>query len=581
MKKESILHMPLSQYAFASSENELTIRLRAAKNDLKECILYYGDRACKHSPVDFYPIPMKVVWEDSEFQYFEIQFKTNFTRVCYYFLLKDENEWFYYYADEFKKNLPDLLLDNKIVEGRSEYYQYPFILRDEIVNSPEWFKNAIVYNIFPDSFANKKRAIDINPQKIILSDNNTSMSLSGGTINGIIENLDYISNMGFNCIYLNPIFVAGEWHKYDILDYFHIDPCFGSDDDFKKLVDSIHEKNMYIIIDGVFNHCSWNFFAFDDVVKNGEKSKYVNWFYKLNFPVQRPESEDEIPNYSCFAYERKMPKLNTSNEEVQNYFANVCKYWIEEYKIDGWRLDVANEVDKNFWRKFRKTAKASNPQCVLIGEVWENSSVWLKGDMFDSTMNYDFRKLCRDYIAFNQFNNREFAFGINKMLLRYPTNTVEGQLNLINSHDVPRFLSMCSNDISKYKIALLLLFSLPGVPSMFYGDELEVNGITENAYRKPMPWEDCDNKLGTYVSNLISIRKKYIPYYSTIQFEDNGVEELLVYSRLYGEEKITFIINNSNKNIRVSENKHCKVIFSEKVSENVISPLGFLIVLKS
>lgn len=509
MNKSAILHIPQSQYAYPNSENSMTIRLRAAADSLTACILYIGDRACSKSPVQFSPLPMKVVARDELFEYYEAVFEVDFNRICYYFRLESSDEWTYYYADRFLEELPDIILEGSLIEGRSEYYQYPYILRNEIPDVPEWFKNAIVYNIFPDSFATGKEILTVQEKHIQLDNGISSKSLLGGTIRGIIENMGYIKELGFNCIYLNPIFTAGEYHKYDLLDYYHIDPCLGSDEDFKELVEAVHNNGMHIIIDGVFNHCSWYFFAFEDVVKNGEKSKYKDWFYNLSYPVIRPE-DSGVPGYACFAYEKKMPKLNTLNKEVQEYFAGVCRYWIREYKVDGWRLDVANEISRDFWRAFRKAAKEENPQAVLIGEVWENAESWLKGDAFDSTMNYDFRKYCREYFAFGKMDASSFAGAVSTMMFRYPANISRGQLNLLDTHDVPRFLSLCRGDIRRWKLAFIFLMLFPGVPSLFYGDEKKIEGITEREYRSAMPWQSSDRDFEEFVKRVLSIRKEYI-----------------------------------------------------------------------
>lgn len=545
MNKSAILHIPQSHYAFANSETELTIRLRTASGDITNCVLYYGDRACNQTPVQFFPLQMELVARDELFDYYEVTIDSPFTRVCYYFRLETKKEWTYYYGDQFRKDLPDIILNGIMIEGRSEYYQYPFILREEILDVPEWFKDAVVYNIFPDSFATGKKKLEQTKESNILLDNGlTVKSKQGGTIKGITDNLDYIKNLGFTCIYLNPIFVAGENHKYDILDYYHIDPCFGTDEEFKELVNKIHENNMYIIIDGVFNHCSWYFFAFDDVVKNGEESKYKDWFYDLNYPVIRPDSEKDIPNYACFAYERKMPKLNTSNIEVQQYFAKVGTYWITEYNIDGWRLDVANEIDRNFWRTFRNATKGVKKDVVLIGEVWENAETWLRGDVFDSTMNYDFRKHCRDFFGLGKMDAFSFSGAISQMLLRYPTNITLGQLNLLDSHDVPRFLSICDNNIKKWELAFLFLMLCPGVPSLFYGDEKKIIGIKEDEYRSPMPWQLADNELENFVKEVILIRKKYInskSVYQVVRAEQNS--SIFSFIRMGDNDKVMVCMN--------------------------------------
>ncbi len=580
MNKSAILHIPQSQYAFADNETTMTIRIRSAANDLTRCTLYYGDRACRKSPVDFFPIPMVLSARDDLFDYYEISFKSPFNRVCYYFKLEKGEEWSYFYSNQFSKELPDFMLNGTVIEGRSEYYQYPIILKGEILDVPEWFKHALVYNIFPDSFASNRRSLDKKEKALTLPNGLISRSKLGGTIKGITQNLDYIADMGFTCIYLNPIFTAGESHKYDVLDYFHIDPCFGSDDDFRELVEKIHEKNMYIIIDGVFNHCSWHFFAFEDVVKYGEASEYKDWFYDLKYPVVRPADCKEIPSYACFAYERKMPKLNTSNEKVQEYFKKVCIHWIREFKVDGWRLDVANEVDRNFWRTFRKAAKEENPNSVLIGEVWENAETWLRGDAFDSTMNYDFRKHCRDFFAMERIDSFQFAGEINKMLLRYPTNIMAGQLNLLDSHDVPRFLSLCSDDIRRWKLAFLFLILCPGVPSMFYGDEKQIKGITEEQYRSPMPWQNEKEEMQHFVENIIQIRKNHISIKSDYQVVQADKESRVFIFRRGGEaNQLLLCMNAADHNDSINLPAINRIVMEDGVmrdlSKTLIQPYGY------
>ena len=580
MNKSAILHIPQSQYAFPNSEFNMTIRLRTAAEDTITCSLYIGDRACNKSPVEFTQLPMKIVVKDEIFAYYEAVFDTPFNRVCYYFKLEEGEDWIYYYADRFTRELPGIRLEGSLIEGRSEYYQYPFILRDEIPEVPEWFKEAVVYNIFPDSFATGKESLSLKERQLTLKDGTISKAFLGGTIQGIKENVEYIKEMGFNCIYLNPIFTAGEYHKYDLLDYYHIDPCLGSDEEFKELVEAVHSKGMRIIIDGVFNHCSWYFFAFDDVVKNGENSIYKDWFYNLTFPVIRPEN-GEIPEYACFAYEKKMPKLNTSNLEVQEYFTGVCRHWLMEYKVDGWRLDVANEVARDLWRAFRKAAKKENPEAVLIGEVWENSESWLRGDAFDSTMNYDFRKHCREFFAFGSRDAFQFAGDIGTMLLRYPTGIALGQLNLLDTHDVPRFLSLCRNDIRRWKLAYIFLMLFPGVPSLFYGDEKKIAGITEPEYRRPMEWQSKDEDFEAFIKEVVSVRKKYINAasgYEVVQADKNS--RLYSFARAGAKVRILVCLNAGDEEETADIPEITEVLLEDAVTDRgrnqaIISAFGF------
>lgn len=518
----AVLHIPLSQYAFADSEYSLTVRIRVRKNDLTECLLFYADRVCPGTPVTFEKIKMHVCARDEYFDYYEAGIRSPYNRICYYFRLAKGEDWTYYYADRFTRELPDFYIGDKLVDGRSGYYQYPFILKEEIPDVPEWFKTAVVYNIFPDSFASGKRSLQTEEKEVTLGDGRICRRRLGGTIKGITENLDYIQEMGFTCIYLNPVFTAGEYHKYDVMDYYRIDPGMGTEDDFRELVDKLHQRGMKIIIDGVFNHCSWEFFAFSDVVEKGKASRYCKWFYHLDFPVKRPESEDEMPGYTCFAYERKMPKLNTSDREVQLYFADVGAYWVREFHVDGWRLDVANEIARSFWRRFRAAVKKENPDAVLIGEVWEDAQTWLRGDAFDSTMNYDFRRICKEYLASEKPDALMAAYGFEQMRLRYPTGIVYGQLNLLDSHDVPRFLSLCREHAARWRLACILLMLMPGAASLFYGDEQEITGVTEAEYRSGMNWAVNGAQCG-FIRKLAEIRKiytdgktEYMPRWSVI-----------------------------------------------------------------
>lgn len=495
---QAVTHIPLSQYAFANSERSLTIRLRCAAGELEHCILWYGDRVQPGDPIRFTPLAMERTAHELDFDYYEATFDSPYTRVCYYFELAGGSDLLYLYADIFSTQIPS---------ERSEFYQYPFIRREEIATVPVWLKHAVVYNIFPDSFAAGRRSIQGAAAETVWENGLTLKSRLGGTIRGITENLDYIAELGFNCIYLNPIFTAGEYHHYDTLDYLHISPSLGSDDDFRALVGQAHSLGLRVVIDGVFNHCSWYFFAFDNVVRNGESSRYKDWFYDLTFPVVRPP-EGTAPGYASFAYEPKMPKLNTSNPEVRNYFMEVCAHWIREYHVDGWRLDVANEVDREFWRTFKHTARAIDPNIVMIGEIWENAESWLRGDMFDSAMNYDFRKHCRDFFALGTIDAAQFSARVAQMLHRYPAGIVQGQLNLLDSHDVSRFLSLCGGDVRRLRLAEVFLFTSPGAPCVFYGDELGIAGITETDYRSAMPWGDPPCAQQEFFRSLTSLRQE-------------------------------------------------------------------------
>ncbi|MDR1703423.1 MAG: glycoside hydrolase family 13 protein [Clostridiales bacterium] len=531
MKIDAIQHIPMSEYAHALSETRVLFRLRAARGDLSSCILFFGDRADRMNPVSFTPAVMKVKYYDKLFDWWEIEFETPYRRLCYYFELYCGQEMLYYAG---------LFGDNPPAE-RSEFFQLPYIHRADIAKAPEWVKDAVIYNIFPDSFATGRRYISKKPIEKEWTGEITRGKL-GGTIRGITENVDYLLELGINCVYINPLFCAGEYHKYDLLDYYHVDPCFGTDADFKEMVDILHKNNIRIIIDGVFNHCGWRFFAFNDVVKNGRTSPYANWFYRLDFPVIRPETGDTDPGYECFAYERLMPKLDTANPETAAYMLDVCKHWLKEYNVDGWRLDVADEVNDRFWQQFREAALSVNPNAFLIGELWVNASHWLDGSMFHSAMNYDFRKHCRDFFAAGAIDAEAFNARITDMLVRYRKNLVYSQLNILDSHDVSRFLSLCGGDKRRLKLALLFQMCFVGVPSVFYGDEQGFTGLLEDEYRRPMAW-DGDMDMFNFYKWAIRLRRDNTALrrgeYETL-YANKG---LLAFKRFYKNNTMIIAIN--------------------------------------
>ena len=536
MNLESIYHATYSEYSYALRENEIVLRLRAKKGDLRECTAFVGDRMCPYNPIHTSNHVMHKVASDRFFDYFETVFETPYTRICYYFVLSDGLETLYYYDNDFHTTLnPD----------RQMYFTFHHIRREDIVKVPQWAKEATIYQIFPDSFATSRRYISQKGQQLDLDGDIRSSSINGGTLKGVIENLDYLQDLGVDCIYMTPVFASNSWHKYDTIDYYTIDPCFGDNDDFKELVEKAHEKGIRVILDAVFNHSGPDFFAFRDIIEMGEASSYKDWYYNIySYPV----SVGPNPNYECFAYVETMPKLNTSHPEVMKYFIDVAVYWIKEFDIDGWRFDVANEVNFEFWRELKKAVKAIKPDIFLIGEIWDDAKPWVQGDQFDSLMNYNFKYACVDFFAKRKITVSQFDAKINTLLMRYRKPIQESLMNLIDSHDVPRFLSEAGGDLRRLKIAALYHLMHVGIPSIYYGDEKGLSGFTEAEYRRPMLWEDDarSRDMLSYYKALISIRKthkKALQGGYTTLLTDNA-KELYVFKRGQGEDALIIAINN-------------------------------------
>lgn len=568
MKLDAILHVPMSEYCHGLDEDHIVYRMRSARGDLKKVTLYYGDTACRVTPIIFTPVPMELVASDLLHDYWQVIVDSPYNRVYYYFELDDGKETKLYYGDVFT---------NHLVDDRSQYFKLPFNHRADIAKVPDWVHDAVVYNIFPDSFATTHKHISLGSTQMDYHGQTVKGKL-GGTLRGVAENVDYLKDLGINCVYVNPIFAAGEYHKYDLLDYFHVDPVFGGDEAFREMVDALHANEIRIIIDGVFNHCGWYFFAFDDVVRNQEKSKYCDWFYHLEFPVERPDTPEIYPSYACFAYERMMPKLDTANPEVQDYFCKVGRYWVEEFGIDGWRLDVASEVDDGFWRAFRKAVKEVNPDALLIGEVWESANHWLQGDMFDSAMNYDFRKHCNLFFAEQSIDAADFSGRITNMLMRYRVQTVPAQLNLLDSHDVSRFLSLCNGDTTKYKLAILFMMTFVGMPTVFYGDELGIQGVLEEEYRHPMLWNGGDTELCAFFKKAIAMRHELAPLRrGNFRMESTEQESgLIVFTRKLDNQAVTVCINHGKGSVDLPEIKGI-LYWSDGLKGRMLDGSGFAI----
>lgn len=511
----------MSEFAFALDDTHYIFRLRTGKGEAESVRFYYADRAVMTPKLQFAPLPMEKFRTDRYFDWYEIRLKTRFERIAYYFELQNGVETLFYYGDCYEM---------AGTPTRADYFQLPFNHRADRFAAPAWTRDAVVYNIFPDSFAAGKRLAP-----------NGAPPCRGGTVRGVTENLDYIASLGFNCIYLNPIFAARSYHRYDTLDYYRIDPHMGAEDDLRDLVRRAHALGIRVILDGVFNHVSSDHPFFRDVLEKGRASRYYSCFYALPETPRLPAA-GELPGYTCFSYVADMPKTNTADPFLRQYFCDIGAYWVRKFDVDGWRLDVANELDDGFLRAFRASVKAAKSDALIVGEVWENAAHYLGGDMLDSAMNYDFRRYCRRFFAEQTVDAETFDTNVSTLLLRYNENALFAQLNLLDSHDVSRFLSLCGGKTERMELAVLLQMTFPGMPCVFYGDEKGLCGESEPEYRRPMEW-DASSPLEEVYRRMIALRKthpalRYGSFHTELAC--GGVHR---YSRVWNGTKITVAMN--------------------------------------
>lgn len=367
---------------------------------------------------------------------------------------------------------------------------------------PDWVPDAVFYQIFPERFCNGDPSNDPSGTEnwggVPMREN-----FFGGDLAGIIQKLDYIQDLGCNALYLNPIFKAGTNHKYDTHDYFQIDPAFGDDETFDTLIREAHERNIRVVLDGVFNHCGDGFAPFQDVMQNGPNSKYRDWFDVYSYPVTRTPA----PNYATCGGADYLPRLNTNHPEVEAFIHKVALYWLAR-GIDGWRLDVPYEIDTDFWRRFRTVVKAGYPNAYLVAEEWREPAVFLQGDTFDGTTHYLLRNLVFDFLLTNALTGDAFTRGLEALLGRLPQNMNQGMLTLLGSHDTERILTACRGDVETLLLLYTFLLTMPGAPLIYYGDENGMTGENDPGCRKPMVWDSAlwDSRIRKSLKILLAAR---------------------------------------------------------------------------
>lgn len=543
MQIESIFHQPYDQYAFAINNQSYCLRLRTKKGDCSEVILYYGD------PFHFNDsgwkieelIPMYKAFSTELFDFWEVKVIPPNKRMKYLFLLKKEHFSLFYGEGGFSEQFH--------AHDLSSCFTLPYLHQSELISPPSWVKKTVWYQIFPDRFASGNQLN--NPTNTLAwgMSRPTNSSFYGGDLEGIIQKIDYLKDLGINGLYLTPIFEANSNHKYDTIDYFKIDPTFGDETILKKLIQKCHDNNIRVMLDAVFNHTSCSFPPFQDVLVNGKHSVYFNWFHFHS---------DELTSYETFSFVKEMPKLNTENKEVQNFLLEIGSYWIKEFNIDGWRLDVANEIDHNFWKMFNRKMKEIKPDIFIVGEIWHHAMPWLRGDEFDSVMNYPLLKSLLSYFAYEAISSDQFKFSINEIISLYPISVIKVLFNIVGTHDTPRILTQSHHHEKKVVLLYVFLFTFFGSPCVYYGDEIGLTGGNDPECRSCMVWDSSKHNQFIYFSlkKLISLRRMYSVLENDGEFKwiNTGEEQnqTLIYERSNKDITILILINNSNEHSSVS-----------------------------
>jgi cyclomaltodextrinase len=570
MSHHQFVHDSTLRFVNPLADGRLIIRLQAPEPRSRHCRL-----VCRMGE-ELHELSMQTLLKRDGVAHLGCDLRHHNAPISYAFCLRDGEaglEWFTPRGLE--------------VSERTPTSWFTFDPRGKVpFQTPDWIKDAIFYQIFCDRFANGDTKND--PENAEPWGNPPSIrNFFGGDLQGALDKLPYLQELGINAIYFTPLFVSASNHKYDTIDYFNVDPHFGDNALLKKLIAECHARGIRVILDAVFNHCSNLHPFFLDVAKNGRDSKYWNWFFvkKWPFPEKFSHRHEALEHYECWWGFHTLPKLNYHNPEVEQYFLNVATFWIKEFGADGWRLDVPNEVPSFFWPKFRNAVRAANPNAYIVGEIWHDASAWLQGDMFDAVMNYRLRNAVFEFFIEKKLNAEGFARELGALLVDYPEQANYAMLNVLDSHDTERLLTICKRKggaardfipaengdapaenhavvaekdaLATMKLCATFQFTAIGAPCVYYGDEIGMEGGKDPDCRRCYPWhkpETHNRELFSFYQKLAAIRKSRAALrrgsFRTL-LVDNA-RELFVFERKQNGETVIVAFNNGASEQRFS-----------------------------
>ena len=602
-------------------ESELvTFRFRTAKDDV--------DRVGLVTSADTYVMEKECT--QGEFDYYTFETRLGEEPFRYCFEVQSGTEKYYYGRCGISREI-------------LEYYNFVVVPG---FSTPDWAKGAVMYQIFTDRFYNGDKSNDVETneyyyigdysQRVTNWDkypaNMGVREFYGGDLQGVMDKLDYLQDLGVEVVYFNPLFVSPSNHKYDIQDYDYIDPHYGkivddggevlpngvtdnsqatkykkrttgfknleaSNELFIKLVEELHRRGMKVILDGVFNHCgSFNKWMDRERIYEGEEdyepgayvsadSPYRSYF---RFFKEGPENWPYNGNYDGWWGHDTLPKLNYEDSvKLENYILYIGRKWVSPpYNVDGWRLDVAadlgrsNEYNHEFWQKFRRAVKDANPNALILAEHYGDPSDWLKGDEWDTVMNYDaFMEPVTWFLTGMEKHSdeaREELFGnidnfIGSMahhMSNMLTPSLQVAMNELSNHDHSRFLTRTNHMVGRVehlgpeaaneyvnkavmREAVVMQMTWVGAPTVYYGDEAGVCGFTDPDNRRTYPWGHEDQELIAFHKEAIRIHKEH-PALKTGSLKILGGEEnILSYARFKGHDRIIVVINNRSERAEV------------------------------
>lgn len=557
INKAAINHRCAFNYCYAYDKKTLEINLHTGKEIRSVTLIWEDPYNFRLAESNFpfcgrkemnpeYFLKDKIIWNCS--------LKPKFMRLQYYFEIKTEDETILMFENDFI-NAEDYREENKYSFVQ---FKMAWMNENDISREPAWVSKTVWYQIMPDRFCSKGQWKKRFLNKTWADEENMGYNdFFGGDIPGIIDKLDYLKSLGVNGIYLTPIFKSNSNHKYNIEDYYQIDPDFGTEEDMIALVEKAHSLDIKIMLDAVFNHSGSGFPFWQDVLKNKENSKYKNWFFVNDYSLLEKAGKTDDGRFFTFDFFEGMPKLNTNNPDVQKYFIDLCSHWVKDWKIDAIRFDVANEISHDFVKNLKRALLKINGNLFLLGEIWVDSIQWLLGDEFDSVMNYPFQNAVDRFFKNSDYQAEDFYMDLQKIYSMYFRQTNSVLFNFLDTHDVPRVINSCK-DMDELFQRFAVLMIMEGTSCIYYGTEIALEGARGPFNRRCMPWDKIEN--GSYenivstIRNLIEIRKEY-GFGFTEQFEfckEQNPRLLHVVRNSSTGQKVHVYINASNKSEEIN-----------------------------
>lgn len=593
MDKAALYHRVDTEMSYLNDQGWIQIRLKTRHHDVASVKLIFGDpyniafSEDGTSEWQSQECHMHLVKQTLEHDYWQVEIQAPLDRLQYAFEVTGVDSEQVLYDD--RKIIP------ANDQARSELNCFTLInAKSKKVNVPQWAKETVWYHLVIDRFANGNLHND--PSGALPWEEKQSYSLSedkfqnynffGGDLQGVIQHLDYLQELGVTGLILSPLFKAYTPMKFDTIDHLEIDPTLGTKQELKRLIEEAHRRGMKVMLDVVFNYLSDASLPWQDVQEHGEASRFADWFEIQQFPVTyQPTTNQTVARsltYAAHGFNPHMPKLNTNNQEVKAYIIDSATYWVKQFDIDGWHLEYAAEFDLSFLTELHESIKAIKPDFYLAGEVKHYEPKLLEPRHCDGLSNYPMTESVLEFAVLHHIKVRELMARIDDSLMRYRDQNNAVMLNKLESHVSARLIDLCHGDEALARAVMTLLFVQKGAPMIFYGMEV---GLSSSFGFPCMIWNEEKQDLGRleFVKTLIKLRKTYNTIFADGIFkweQCSNKFNYLSFSLSLGRERIFALFNFGHEGIKFDVPDNVEVLISQNLlsDENIISENGFIMV---